>query len=205
MLRRRLLNKKGIDYSGAVVGDILCSDMTTVSRANYLASGKTAIGVIINNAYGVLRAMALSDGFKSFGGSGTDILGLTNYTTSDNALNDIDGKGNTLLIVNSLGNGTDHAAGYCANFTTAGTSVGDWHLGALGEFKMIVDNRATVNTSLTTVGGTLIVNVGTIRNYGSSTEYGGNHNWTYISSFGAYYEDAKTINKYIRPIIILTY
>ena len=204
MLRRRLLNKKGIDYSGAVVGDILCSDMSYVTIDNYALSGKTAIGVIINNASGVLRAMDLSDGFKSFGG-GADISELTNYTTSGNAITDTDGKENTNIIIAALGNSSDHAAGYCANFTTVGTSVGDWHLGALGEFKMIVDNRATVNASLTTVGGTLIVNVGTIRNYGSSTEYGSNHNWAYISSFGAYYEDAKTTNKHIRPIIILTY
>ena len=205
MLRRRLFGKKTIDYSAAVVGDILCSDLSYVSAANYALSGKTAIGVIINNTLGVLRAMALSDGFKPFGGSGIDIPGLTNYMTSANAITDIAGKENTNIIISALGNSSDHATGYCANFTTAGTSVGDWHLGALGEFKMIVDNRATVNTSLTTVGGTLIVNVGTIRNYGSSTEYGSNHNWTYISSFGAYYEDAKTTNKYIRPIITLTY
>ena len=207
-LRRRISNRpSGVDYSGAVVGDILCSDLTIVTNANYASSGKTAIGVVVNNASGNLRAIALGEYSKPFGGSGTDIAGLTNYTTSATALTDTDGKGNTALIIAAIGSSTDHAAGFCNSFTTSGTSAGDWYFCALGEVKMFIDDTATINTSLTTVSGTLISVSPTSLVYTSSTEVSDTNNWVRRIQWSDYvsYPKSATVTVYVRPMIKITY
>ena len=158
MLRRRLLNKKGIDYSGAVVGDILCSDMTTVSRANYLASGKTAIGVVINNSNRKLRVAALNSVTGKYWDSYFgDITTLPNITSVADALSDMDGHSNTLAIWNftALNQNADNAVGYCHLYTTAGTQAGQWYLPAAGEWSLINTPSllVVVNSAMNTCGG----------------------------------------------------
>lgn len=61
MLRRRILYKiNNIDYSGVQIGDILCSDLTIVTTANYASSGKTAIGITYYNDSGDVRFMYIN-------------------------------------------------------------------------------------------------------------------------------------------------
>ena len=162
MLRRRIIGKKGVDYSSAIVGDILCSDLTTVLRADYAASGKTAIGVVINNASGVMRIMALTTVTYAYGGYGTD-LPLVNAQTEQAAIADLDGVNNTATMSMYFGGGS------IAYYVPTG-----WYVPASGELYMVMQNLATINSSrvavgLSTIGGgDLIV---------SSTEYDANYCW----------------------------
>ena len=204
MLRRRIFTKKGINYTGAVAGDILCTDLMYVAKADFAASGKTAIGVITYNSGAFIEVINLSDVVKDFGGSGTNIPDLTDYTVEAYALQDLDGTANTDAIIAELGSSDTLAAGYCRSYSTVGTSAGDWDFWSLGQFKRVVDNRTVINQGLTECSGTLIATVGTVKNYTTSTEYGATHNWIYASSFGVYSPENKTAH-YIRPILKLVY
>lgn len=204
MLRRRIFTKKGIDYSGAVAGDILCTDLMYVARANFATSGKTAIGVITYNSGTFIEAINLTDVFKAFGGFGTDIPDLTNYTVESEALQDVDGTANTDAIISELGSSDTLAAGYCRSYSTVGTSAGDWDFWALGQLKRVIDNITVINQGLTECSGTLITTVGNIKNYTTSTEYSANSNWVYSSFFGVYSQINKN-SQILRPIIKLTY
>jgi hypothetical protein len=110
-----LFTQAGINYSLAVVGDILCSDLSFVSAANYSASGKTAIGIVVSNASKVLKIVSIvrSDYSKSFGWL-NNISTLTDYKTINQALSDIDGYSNTNKIIAQ--EGSSGAIAYCKSF-----------------------------------------------------------------------------------------
>ena len=87
MLRIRTFGKVSIEipFSEASVGDILCSDNKVVSTANYAISGKTAIGIVVNNSNGAIRVMALTTPpTAQWGGFGID-LPMANIDTQQGA------------------------------------------------------------------------------------------------------------------------
>ena len=203
MLRLRTFGVKGVEipYSGAVVGDILCSDLTIVSAANYSASGKTAIGVVIYNALGVLKAVSLAEVSRYFSSYDSNIPGLTDFAEMNSALTDIDGRANTSIIFTALGSYA-YAAVYCRSFTTTGTQVGDWDLPALGELKYIIDNLSAIQSSLSSVSGTSIVTYGY---WASSTESDAAYQWVAMLHNGTYHRYLKQRQMTVRPITKITY
>ena len=135
-----------------VVGSILNSDMSCSASK---VSGKTPIGVVsyVNGSKRIAinlvhTSMAWSSGY-------TDISGIPNYSSSPHTT-DFNGKSNTAAWVSYYGSSTSsYAPGYCYNFTTAGTSKGDWYLPAQGElYASIVTNYSAVNSGISAAGGT---------------------------------------------------
>lgn len=149
-----MLYKKRVDYSTAVLGDILCSDLSFVKSTDYASSGKTAIGVIFSNATGALKAISLTE-FQNlpWSKSAIDITNLA-HIYEDYAQADMGGRNNTDVILAQLGTGNDFAAGKCNSFSTYGTSAGAWYLPAAGELYMILSNFTTINSSLSICSGT---------------------------------------------------
>ena len=177
MLRRRLFGKVvsiEIPYSSAVVGGIYCSDNTIVSASNYSGSGKTAVGIVINNVSGVMRVMALTATNQyPYGGYGTD-LPLVNAQTVLAAIADLDGVNNTATMSMYFGGGS------IAYYVPTG-----WYVPASGELYMVMQNLATINSSrvavgLSTIGGGAVIV--------SSTEYDANYCWYLYVGAGSFFD-----------------
>ena len=167
--------KKSCDNTCSV-GNILYSDHTCSSCK---VSGKTPIGVVSYASGSTRLAINLVNMEMPWGGHGTDISGLTNYTSGSTAKNDFSGKSNTSIIVSALGDTSSYAAGYCYNFTTSGTSKGYWYLPAQGElYASIVTNYSAVNSGLSAAGGTSVS-----RYHWSSSEYSYATAW-YVGAYG---------------------
>ena len=138
------------------VGDILNSDMTCTSDK---VGGKTPIGVVSYVNGSTRIAIQLDSPSRMLWSSDyDDISGIPNYSSSPHT-SDFNGKSNTRAWVNYYGTGvTSHAPGYCYNYTTTGTSKGDWYLPAAGElYASIWTNKSSVNAGLSKAGGTAIV------------------------------------------------
>ena len=103
-------------------------------------------------------------------GTFTDISGLTNYASADEAKTDFNGWANTQAIMeyvsdktidpipSSQTNGVYQAAMVCQRFNPDGASAGQWYLPSVGELNYVVLNKDAVNTSLQTYGGLGIIN-----------------------------------------------
>ena len=132
-------------------GSILYSDKT-ISLENI--SGKTPIGIVFDGknrraiALVEFRKIAWADSDKS----SYDLPGLTNYTDYSD-VSDYNGKSNTQIIMNQCGSSCP-AASKAYNYTTAGTSVGQWYLPSAGEMDVIYKINGTLNDALRKVSGT---------------------------------------------------
>ena len=112
------------------VGAIYYSDGTCSAC---IVSGKTAIGIVVKDNELV---MSNKTGSIQWGGYGTDISTLTNYSSITDAKTDFNGKDNTAKIVAHFGEDVDttlHAGVFCHKYTIEGTNAGDWYLPAAGE------------------------------------------------------------------------
>ncbi len=178
------------------VGNILYSDHTCSSCK---VSGKTPIGVISYMNGSTRLAINLVNTSRQWGGYGTDISGLTNITSFSTAKNDFSGKSNTSKIVSVLGSSsTSYAAGYCYNYTTTGTSKGQWYLPAEGElYATVSTNKAAVNSGLSAAGGTAILN----DVYWSSSESSKNDAWVVYAGGGNVYDYVKVSNESVRCVL----
>ena len=182
--------------SSCAVGDILYSDKTCSSGCTI--SGKTPIGVVSYVNGSTRLAINLVHTSIQWGGYGTDISELTNFTNFM-AQNDFSGKSNTAKIVVALGDHSNYAAGYCYNYTTDGTSKGDWHLPAEGElYASIRTNNKAVNSGLSAAGGTqLFVD----SYYWSSNEEAGEYVWVANAGNGNVNTHAKSNSNFIRCVL----
>lgn len=77
--------------------------------------------------------------------------GLTAYDSVDLAYEDMDGEGNTNIIISSQGTGNTYAAQKCRSHNFPNGKSG--YLMAAGEYKMICDNITEINKALEKVGG----------------------------------------------------
>ena len=113
----------------------------------------------------------------------------TSPSSSNNALADFDGRGNTNKIITQRGNkdysswkptsdlDSDYPAASCCDmFHTEGTQQGDWYLPACGELGYIMPPFNRINEAITKMrnayGSSVGVEVDTNDNYWSSSEYG---------------------------------
>ena len=72
-------------------------------------------------------------------------------------------------------------AGYCYNYTTAGTSQGQWYLPAAGElYASIETNYSAVNNGIKAAGGTQLSSGYW---YWSSSEYNSDYAWFVFANF----------------------
>lgn len=127
------------------IGDILCTDGSTVHPADWTSCGKTAKGIVFyvdsTDVHGWAMGLTELDYVKWSNATG-NIPGLQTYTQPRDAILDFRGKQNTEVI-----HSEDYpAAWYCI-------SKGGY-LPAIGQLNVFFGGLAEVNTSLNLVGGT---------------------------------------------------
>ena len=196
---------KGNDcMKGSEIGYILYSDMT---RSKNLISGKTPIGVVVcSYAGGGGQAMALNSvGSMTWGGYGTDIPGLNNFTSNSSASTDLKSCENTAVITAAGTSSTYPAAWAAKNYNTTGTEPGDWCLPAAGIMISIKNNISTINNGFNLVGG---AQIGTRSDLWSSSEHSSDSTWhsdfiydygLYGDSYSSYFN--KDYSTEVRPVI----
>jgi hypothetical protein len=163
------------------VGDILCTDGTTVKPSSFAASGKTAQGVVFyvdtSGAHG--WAVNLEDvpnnklwaGYYT-SGPDTDIPDLANVDGSLNANEDYDGYSNTQKI-RAMGDASVYPAAWSVDFD------GGWYLPAAGQLSILFSELIAVNGSLQIAGGSPF-SMEVQFEYWSSTESEGEYAWELV-------------------------
>ena len=180
------------------VGNIFYSDWTCSIE---LDSSKTPIGVVVyDDGLGHGQVMALkSIGSYAWEGYGTDIPTLSNYTSAEVAQNDIGSCANSAKIM-AAGDKSKYPAVWAANeYSTEGTSAGDWCLPAAGIFTSYYNNQTAINLGFEKVGGTTF----TDSTYAwSSSE--NDSTWAWTSNFNYSYGliNHRKYNYYeVRPVL----
>ena len=196
--------KENACLKGSQFGYILNSDMTVTSSKQ---SGKTPIGVVVCSYSGNTggQAMALNSlGEYYWSTEYVDILDLPNYASSPTAAGDVASCENS-AIIRAQGDGSTYPAVWQAyNYSTEGTTVGDWCLPAAGIFNSIYNNQSVINAGFDSVGGTQFTNS---TEAWASSEYYYHNAW--ISGFsGSYglsscgkYDSTSIFIKEVRPVI----
>ena len=180
------------------IGSILYSDMTCYKEAQ---AGKTPIGVVVYvDGLGGGQAMALdSIGRYTWGGYGTDISGLPNYTSTSTASKDYASCENSKIIM-AAGDKSKYPAAWAANeYSTEGTSAGDWCLPAAGIFTSYYNNQTSVNLGFERVNGTKFT---TSTNAWSSSENNSGDAWlsNFVRSYGLNTYYSKGNYGEVRPV-----
>lgn len=138
------------------IGDILCTDGSTVRPELYASSGKTAEGIVFyvddTDSHG--WAVALNDQSSSIkwcseGQYGFDIPDLPNIANARAAMHDLDGHGNT-GIIRRQGNSTQYPAAWAVDYNN------DWYLPSGGQLRYLYSYAPEINASLQIVGGSSI-------------------------------------------------
>ena len=182
------------------IGSILYSDMTCYKEAQ---AGKTPIGVVVYvDGTGAGQAMALKslDTKYLWSTEYVDISGLPNLSTSD-AAKDYASCENSKIIM-AAGDKSKYPAAWAANeYSTEGTSAGDWCLPAAGIFTSYYNNQTSVNLGFERVNGTKF----TISTYAwSSSETNDTIAWysvfDYSNGVDNYY-GSKGSNYEVRPVL----
>lgn len=148
-------------------GDILYSDKTTLHYS--MDSDKTPIGVVVDPSRRL--AMALNCSLKQWANNGynkSNISGIPDSAPSDTKT-DFNGKSYTKLIVNECGSNCP-AAYYAYNYTTTGTSKGDWFLPSGGQLWLLEQNKSAIKMGLAKAGGKLPYGNGSYTYLESSNE-----------------------------------
>ncbi len=180
------------------VGNIFYSDWTCSAT---LTSNKTPIGVVVyTDGQGHGQVLALkSIGSYTWGPTNNDIPTLTNFGSAQNASYDLNSCPNTEKII-AAGDKNKYPAAWAAHeYSTEGTSAGDWCLPAAGIFTSFYNNQQLVNIGLTNAGGTKF----TTSTYAwSSSEYDYRNAWySYFDNSYGLGNDYKFYSYEVRPVI----
>ena len=183
------------------IGSILYSDK---SCSVTVIAGKTPIGIVVYiDGTGGGQALALkSIGSYEWGGYGTDISGLTNYNSESAASKDYDSCGNTAKII-AAGDKSKYPAVWAANeYSTEGTSAGDWCLPAAGIFTSVYNNQTAINLGFEKVGGTTFT-TSTYAWSSSELNHGIAWNSNFSDSYGldGYGNGGKVASYEVRPVL----
>ena len=154
------------------VGDILCTDGTTVHPENW-PCGKVAMGIVfyVDNTGEHGWAVNLEETPNKMWSisNQNDIPSLVNFNSGRFAMTDMDGYTNTQLIRQS-GTFDEYEAAYTVNFEQG------WYLPAAGQAYKLYAEQIKVNNSLQLVGGDLVQS-DSYRYYWTSTEISSNRVW----------------------------
>ena len=122
----------GGNMSAAAPGAILYSDGTI---SDSVIASKTPVGIVayVNGSTGF--AVSLTEVSKTWSSGYEDVSCLTNYNSSSTAMTDMNGKTNTMCLVNYSGSYSYPAAEYCNTFSAVSNGKGSsgWYLPAAGE------------------------------------------------------------------------
>ncbi|MBP5662836.1 MAG: DUF1566 domain-containing protein [Bacteroidales bacterium] len=175
------------------VGDILCTDGSTVKPSTWPVLGKTAMGIVFyvdstgEHGWAVHLQDHGSDMQWTPLGQETDISTLTNYTNARDAITDLNGYTNTQRI-RAAGNSTTYPAAWTVDFANG------WYLPAIGQLGLLFAEIVTINVSLQTVGGTQFP-MNSLWGYWSSTEHSQYSAWTVSYSGLVYYYTKDNVNR----------
>ena len=157
------------------IGDILCTDGSTISAADFPSSGRTAEGIVFyvnesGHGWAVsLECQAVSTHWvtSDYYYEMFDIPELDNFEYSREAIHDLDGYSNTEIIRNA------HEADWYPAAWSVDFNNG-WYLPAAGQLRWLMAYINEVNTSLAAVQGTMFT-FDHPRWYWTSTERGPAH------------------------------
>lgn len=142
-------------------------------------------------------------------------------SSSNNAMSDFDGVGNTTKLINLATAQSDwktastitneYTSGYspaaccCWRYHTEGTKQGDWYLPAMGELGYIMPKfnkiNQTINTLITAYGSSIGVQVNGGYDYWSSSEYSSGHARRMHTGYSEVYFGNKNNNLYVRAFL----
>ena len=169
---KKVIEEGGIggsgDTSNCVLGSIFYSDHTCSYGA--VLPTKAPIGVVVySDGAGHGQVMALgSIGSYAWGGYGTDISTLQNFSSASAASQDLASCENTAKIIAAGDKNTYPAAWAAHEYKTVGTEAGDWCLPAAGIMTSIKNGMELINIGYGLVSGSKI---GTSSYFWSSSEY----------------------------------
>lgn len=147
------------------IGDILCTDGSTIRVSLFPSSGKTAMGVVYYVDPSGLNGLAVNlyddEVNTPFGGYGDDFP-LPDIDESRKAIYDFDGYRNTEILRNMYGGASAYPAPWSVDFDNG------WYLPAAGELRLLYNQILVVNNSLGAIGATPLFR--DTDNYWSSTE-----------------------------------
>ncbi|MBO4489057.1 MAG: hypothetical protein J5741_05305 [Bacteroidales bacterium] len=142
------------------IGDILCTDSSIVKPSDWPVAGKTAMGIVfyVDNTGEHGWAVSLEE-YSELQWCDlwptVDIANLPNFSTSWDAMFDLDGYSNTQIIRNEpstnwwLNQQQAFPAAWAVDFDHG------WYLPALGQLRILYGTWGLINPSLQLVGGTL--------------------------------------------------
>ena len=198
----------GGDTSNCVLGSIFYSDYTCSYGA--VLPTKAPIGVVVySDGAGHGQVMALgSIGSYTWGGYGTDISTLQNFSSEEAASQDLASCENTAKIIAAGDKSTYPAAWAAHEYKTVGTNAGDWCLPAAGIMTSLKNGMELINIGYGLVSGTKI---GTSSKYWSSSEYSIYNAWysyfsrdsgvNYDGYYGYDYYGLKDNSIEVRPVL----
>ena len=196
---------------GCKIGYIYYTDGKCLPSTNH-DSSKTVLGIVVYVTYDGQHGQIMSpwpidtNGNKTssnsttmiWGGHGTDISSLPNYTSTSSASTDYDSCGNTDKIV-AQGNASTYPAAWAARkYAPTADTAGKWCLPAAGIMTNIYNNQSAIQTAISKVGG---VSYPDCCNW-SSSEYSSSRVWlsNFIHSYGLVWI-GKVNGRDVRPVL----
>ena len=187
-----------VTYAAIITNGVYICDntgnLTTVESWN-TANNSSAIGVAVvsdNCSFVIDKTVSYSYWERS----GTEISGIATTSNSDTAKTDYLGESNTTKIINQLGSGNAPAAEYCRgrSCTVNGTTLYGY-LGALGEWQTAYNNKSSIDSALSKIGGTAMK---TGNYHLTSTQYSSSDAWTLSWKDGSVYNNYKNTSYNVR-------
>ena len=128
---------------------------------------------------------------------GTNVSGIVNTSTESTAKTDYAGEANS-AIVRDLTSGEENAfsLAYSNTITVNGTTLRGY-LGALGEWQTAYNNKSSINSALSKIGGTAILTDISIYHW-TSTQYSKSSAWKLDWGNGRALSDIKEYKSYVR-------
>ena len=188
-----------VTYAKIPNGIYICDNTGTLTAVGSwnTSNNSSAIGVAVvsDNCAFVIEKTVLYH-YEWWEESGTTISGIVTTENSDIAKTDYAGESNTTKIINQLGSGKAPAAEYCRgrSCTVNGTTLYGY-LGALGEWLTAYNNKSSIDSALSKIGGTAM---DTSSYHWTSTQYSSSYAWTLKWLGGTINGDGKYYGFYMR-------
>ena len=163
------------------------------------ANNDLAVGVAVIDEYcSFVIEKTMSYSSMQWGGYGTEISGIVTTENSSIAKIDYAGESNTTEIINQLGSGNAPAADYCRSrsCTVNGTTLYGY-LGALGEWQTAYNNKSSIDSALSKIGGTAM-KTGTDVYHWTSTQMLSDNAWILSWDKGTLNGYDKNYGHYVR-------
>ena len=168
------------------------------------ANNDLAVGVaVIDENCSFVIEKTVSYSYIHWGEYGATVSGIVTTNDKSIALTDYAGESNTTKIIDQLGSDRAPAADYCRgrSCTVNGTTLYGY-LGAYGEWWTAYNNKSSINSALSKIGGTAM---NTNNYHWTSTQHSSGNAWLLHWDGGNVYNDYKTVITYVRAFYHLDY